>query len=598
MRHHPWKVLSLCVVFVGLVATVGGFFAHRELDVPLPIVPPVRHTLWLDQNWSRDQRAFFHYAAQGSTTFGIPYEWFMALERPVLSLSSPGLLSDSDYLDRFGFIPSDVPGKTLPIGFEYGTPMVNATTRAHWTNPQTNEDMTTIGLTCAACHTGRMTYKGTAIYVDGAGALISIDAIRRGLALSLYMTRYLPFRFDRFSDRLIGRDASPAAKKKLGDTLDKVIEGYDAVRKLDTTIASRSVTEGIGRLDALNRIGNQLFALGLGINANYAPTTAPVRYPQLWDTSWFDWVQFNSSIQQPMIRNAGQALGLGVQVDLTTKPKPTLRSNMPLDNIFAMEMAVKGNRQPTFAAGSAGLRSPKWPEIFPAVDQARVPRGAALYASLCQGCHLPPVNTPAYYDPKLRQDFGPHAVKLVVVPISKIGTDPAEAADFADRKVQVPADLALASDAFGPALGELVEKSVQHWYDTQTPPVSPERRRVMDGDLPNGIRTALAYKARPLDGIWANAPYLHNGSVPTLYALLQPVVDRPKTFTIGSREFDPVDVGLRTDPISGGTLVDTSVRGDRNTGHEFDDAPGRRGVIGRKLGEEERRDLVEFLKTL
>ena len=598
MHHRFWKILGLSTVFVCLVVGVGGFFLHREIDIPLPEVPPVQKTLWLDQNWPQDKRAFFHYASQGSTTFGIPYEWFTALERPVLSLSSPGLLSDSDYLDRFGFIPSDVPGKTLPIGFEYGSPMVNATTGAHWKNPQTNQDMTTIGLTCAACHTGRMTYKGTAIYVDGAGAMISIDAIRKGLAISLYMTRYLPFRFDRFADRLLGTDASPAARKALSDRLDTVIKGYNEVRELDANIANRSVTEGIGRLDALNRIGNQLFSLGLSIDANYAPTTAPVRYPQIWDTPWFDWVQFNSSIQQPMERNAGQALGLGVQIDLTNNPQPTFHSNMPLDNIFAMEMAVKGDRQPSYAEGSAGLRAPKWPAVFPSIDQTRAARGAGLYAELCQGCHLPPVDTPAYYDPKLRQDFGPHAVMLKVLPITKIGTDPAEAADFASRTLELPANLGLTSNRFGPALGELVAKAVVHWYDTQTPPVPPERRYVMDGELPNGIRTPLAYKARPLDGIWANAPYLHNGSVPTLYALLQPVADRPKTFTIGSREFDPVDVGLRTDPVAGGTLVDTSIRGDWNTGHEFDDAPGRQGVIGRRLSEDERRDLVEFLKTL
>ena len=266
------------------------------------------------------------------------------------------------------------------------------------------------------------------------------------------MTRYLPFRFDRFANRLIGKGAKPAATRALSDKLDRVIEGYDEVRKLDDTIASRSVTEGIGRLDALNRIGNQLFSLGLGIDGNYAPTTAPVRYPQLWDTPWFDWVQFNASIEQPMVRNAGQALGLGVQIDLTTRPRPTFNSNMPLDNIFAMEAAVRGDRAPTFTEGTAGLRSPKWPDIFPKVDQARAARGAALYTELCQGCHLPPVGTAAYYNPKLRQDLSPHAVKLAVVPITKIGTDPAEATDFANRKLVVPADLGLATDQFAPAL--------------------------------------------------------------------------------------------------------------------------------------------------
>src|SRR5260370_17068936 len=56
----------------------------------------------------------------------------------------------------------------------------------------------------------------------------------------------------------------------------------------------------------------------------------------------------------------------------------------------------------------------------------------------------------------------------------------------------------------------------------------------------------LAYKGRPLTGIWATPPYLHNGSVPTLYDLLLPPEDRPKSFYLGSREFDPAKVGYVT----------------------------------------------------
>lgn len=56
----------------------------------------------------------------------------------------------------------------------------------------------------------------------------------------------------------------------------------------------------------------------------------------------------------------------------------------------------------------------------------------------------------------------------------------------------------------------------------------------------------LGNKARPLTGIWATAPYLHNGSVPTLYDLLLAPEDRPSTFWIGSREFAPVHVGYIT----------------------------------------------------
>ena len=66
--------------------------------------------------------------------------------------------------------------------------------------------------------------------------------------------------------------------------------------------------------------------------------------------------------------------------------------------------------------------------------------------------------------------------------------------------------------------------------------------------LQNAVSTKLpepAYKARPLNGIWATAPYLHNGSVRTLRQLLLPAADRQTVFQVGSREYDPKDAGVR-----------------------------------------------------
>jgi hypothetical protein len=102
-----------------------------------------------------------------------------------------------------------------------------------------------------------------------------------------------------------------------------------------------------------------------------------------------------------------------------------------------------------------------------------------------------------------------------------------------------------------------------------------------------------SYKGRPLNGIWATAPYLHNGSVPTLADLLKPARDRPRTFSVGSREFDPEKVGFRTDdpsyPIFRARNEDgTPVPGNSNEGHEF----------GADLTGGERRALLEYLKSL
>jgi hypothetical protein len=69
----------------------------------------------------------------------------------------------------------------------------------------------------------------------------------------------------------------------------------------------------------------------------------------------------------------------------------------------------------------------------------------------------------------------------------------------------------------------------------------------------NAVKDLLGYKARPLDGIWATAPYLHNGSVPTLYHLLLPPAERPKSFWLGSRDYDAEKVGYvwESKPASG-----------------------------------------------
>jgi hypothetical protein len=67
----------------------------------------------------------------------------------------------------------------------------------------------------------------------------------------------------------------------------------------------------------------------------------------------------------------------------------------------------------------------------------------------------------------------------------------------------------------------------------------------------NDTDQTLAYKARPLNGIWATAPCLHNGSVPTLYELLLPPNQRKTVFSVGGTEFDPIDVGFKSGPGDG-----------------------------------------------
>ena len=113
-----------------------------------------------------------------------------------------------------------------------------------------------------------------------------------------------------------------------------------------------------------------------------------------------------------------------------------------------------------------------------------------------------------------------------------------------------------------------------------------------------------------MNGVWATAPYLHNGSVPSLYWMLKPAAERPKQFCMGVRDYDPKQVGFAV--VDGETLQDrrnavldasrdgTEPFGNSNAGHSFEGTPGpgKDGIIGRVLNEEERYDLIEYLKTL
>jgi hypothetical protein len=598
--------IAVGVIVVALLG-FGLEWARRNLTVELPNYPVIANTVWLDQNWTPDQRHWFHNADQGTQTFGIPYEWFIALEQPTPSITAPGLLSDPKYLDRYGFISSNTnSGKTeLPIGFAHGGTMHN-TDGTPWRNPQTNVEQTGVGLTCAACHTGRFTYKNTSVAIDGGPALLNLAEFQRGVVLSLLYTRYVPFRFDRFAGRVLGRGAGNEAKSALRKQLDMVISQTLAIKRLQDDVNHQTVTEGYARLDALNRIGNTVFAIDFlnspGFNsANFVGYSAPVHYPRIWNASWFQWVQYNGSIQQPMTRNAGEALGVLAQVNLIGNKQDLYSSSVRIDKLFEIEQLLAGKPPTDAPSGFKGLTSPKWPGVLPPINTDLAGKGAGLYKELCQSCHMAPVTDSHFWISdhwSPTNSAGERYLNLEQIDIKHIGTDPAQAEDMSNRKIVTPPSLGIKSDQFGVALGQVVDNTVNHWYDHQQPPVPNALREQMNGNRPMNVRALLSYKVRPLNGIWATPPYLHNGSVPNLYALLSPVAERPKKFYLGNREYDPVNVGYRIDAFPGGFEFDTSKRGNSNSGHEFVTGTSDAGVIGRYLSPDERLALIEYLKTL
>lgn len=184
---------------------------------------------------------------------------------------------------------------------------------------------------------------------------------------------------------------------------------------------------------------------------------------------------------------------------------------------------------------SEHIRPPRYPF---AIDAEAARGGAAHYRARCAACHDGPEN-----DTRL------HAV-------AEVGTEPRRA------------------ELFSPTQANLFNKFLA---ELETPGYRPASEP--------GIRATQKYWAASLWGVWARAPFLHNGSIRTMQELLTPPAGRAKTFRRGSRVYDAAQMGYADE---GAYLFDTSVPGNANTGHDY----------GTDLTVAQKRELIEYLKSL
>jgi mono/diheme cytochrome c family protein len=291
-----------------------------------------------------------------------------------------------------------------------------------------------------------------------------------------------------------------------------------------------STPPGYGRVDAFGGARNLLFP------RDARPLTAPIGYPHLWDigrTSWYHWDGSTTSLLE---RNVGQALGLGAVFD-----RATFVSTVNVANIEELERLAARITPPAWPAAALGSPEP-----------ARARRGAAVFAARCAQCHA---------------DSPPgQALPDRLYPLDAVGTDPARARNFA-----LPVRTTAFDAAFSPVLKQVIRAA------GGTPSARSE------------WRVTQQYAGRPLVAVWATAPYLHNGSVPTIDDLLRPAAERPRSFPICDREYDPVKLGLAGTGADPACVFDTTLAGNGNGGHS---GP----TFGTDLSIAQRRDLIEFLK--
>lgn len=574
------KRIAVAAAAAFVLASLGCSDGLPEREMPDSIVQAA------GQNWTEQQQSWFHHTSQGTKL--MPYAWFLSLEQPVLNLpfAAPAFASP-DHMARFGFLPSPRSALNphgLPVGFAR---------EAFGVQEGSEEPEVVVGLTCAACHTGQIEYGRRAVRIEGGPAMVDIGAFQDRIGVALFLTYVSGPRFDRFARNVLARsgqadteEARGALNRRLGIALDR--------GRTETGLAERRhiypVTEGFGRLDALGRGANFVFATLPDLPDNLAVADAPVSYPALWDAPWFDWVQYNGAIRQPMGRNVAEAMGVRAIVKQGGAAEPVHRNSVRVQNIYDMEATLAG------PIPGQGLRAPAWPEeLLGPIDRAAAERGQAQFAQTCAGCHRP-------WDPAAPGRVTP---QIVMVPLDRIGTDPKAAMNFVNRTATLPNGRRVSAAA---GLQEATTNVTTAFYDANNVPergiwtdaagiIRPGRIE-MDGNRPNEWRAPAAYRARPLNGIWATAPYLHNGAVPSLYQMLLPVEQREAAFHVGSRQFDPRNVGFITTATPGSFRFDTTLPGNSNRGHEFRRGPVGNGTIGPELSEGQRRDIIEYLKTL
>jgi hypothetical protein len=443
------------------------------------------------------------------------------------------------------------------------------------------------------------------IRIDGGPALVDMETFKIKMAAALRATCNDDAKFERFVQRVRKGLDNATAREIEAAALRKRLQAYTGA--LEREIKENRVAGhpyGFARLDAFGAILNKVCAATLEKPENRRPSSAPVSYPFLWDTPQLDWVQWNGSAGNAIARNVGEVVGVFAHLKLTGTPQEgQFTSTVDIQKLFRLEQWV------------ADLKAPEWPEeILGTIDAEKAQLGKGLYAENCAKCHGVR-DADGKFPMTEANRFGKQFIKTHMITVfppekDKIGTDPMMVKNVVTRTAKTGAlsefldgkpDVA-AVEVLGVAVSGVIRRKLSE-IPNQTPEELKELALQLSGFRDPDIKppNVFGYKARPLNGIWATAPYLHNGSVPNLYQLLLPAKDRVKSFSVGSRKFDPVKVGFNTARADGMFDFDTTIEGNRNSGHEGhwftqtkDEEDGEWG----DFTEEERWALIEYMKML
>ena len=489
----------------------------------------------LDSGLTPDELEIYGHSVEmdaAADTGLIREEWFRALEG-----YDGGLIVEN--LEREGLTSNFVDPAGMPIGFG---------TQNGW-----------VGRNCAACHSAEIHYEGTVMLVPGAPNMLAAGFVRDRLTRALAATAADGDRLAAFQDRVLGPDASEAERAALeaeirhwldsywGDTPENMMADFAAQDRAYETEGTRPVM-GDHPFEAVRNawMGPQ----------NYFAGGSVVDIPQIWD------VEKQASIHHN--GNTNSVLGRNVISAIATFYAPSVEAVLDADP----------RKLDKIGKVAVNLDAPLYPEdVFGPIDREKAARGAELYNQYCLACHAPTLPDGEVTD-------------LPRFTAEESGTDEAY---FDVFETPVLGIAGVASQSYGEAILAVMADFQKKWFERYE--ITPEEAAELE--VPNPYwKFERVWISRPMSGIWAAAPYLHNGSVPTMYHLLLPASERPAQFTYFSREYDPVNMGFKWDQsLDAAPLLatyDTTVRGRGNQGHEY----------GTSMTDDERYALIEYLKTI
>ena len=251
-RNPPLWILALLIIFVLI-----GIKAFSTVFPRLPEPPVYASYQILQPEWNNKQRERYYQASQGSLV--MPYKWFRALE----SRTTREMFASPEVQTRYGLLPDNDPvynPDRLPVG------IVKDVVDEKYVNLLGEGEREWASISCAACHTGQLVYKGTALRIDGGQSFWGFEQWSADLVFSLMLTSASPARFDRFCARVNGlsEDAkcSPSAKDRLRAELKTYFNSDLIIGGLNEDIHHTYLSkEGFGRTAALGR----------GVNGEFAP---------------------------------------------------------------------------------------------------------------------------------------------------------------------------------------------------------------------------------------------------------------------------------------------------------------------------------------